>query len=442
MVEETTATETHAVLNWLAEHPGPDGLASVPSNQLVRWLQGDDDSTAGEQMDPHAWILEAVDQTARPRRVREQLARHCRSLLELRPDRMLADGSAKVFRRPAQFLRNLFWLCAELVQPEILWAPLLAVYNERCMPARLDKYDLVDALRAALIQNQLDAELKTEWFSMLSGDRTYLNGNRTSGFRGVVAMPESPAQLGKPWVVQIASALKVMADYLAGLPDRRKEFHLLVAEAKEPFPQWESADSDLSLRSIQDGWPMWANWLYVPVSTNSNGMQRAYVWKYIADCMPDDYCQCDPRAIFGGEYYEVALSPEGQKNVTSEIVPMFEEYVMNNPFSSVGAMLGVVSHVMDLLERRARLASQESEANAAKAARARVLAGVFRATLRVHPEREENLRRDLEALIAQRYDTQDLTTLSPQLIEAGTDPTSYVQDRWNDFGSESGIQLR
>src|SRR5260370_9288342 len=114
MGEEAVTIETHPALKWLTDQQ----VASFPpenlnSHQLVRWLQGDDGSTAGDSVEPHVWILQSLEDASSPGRVREQLARHCRVLLEQRPDRMLADGTATIFRRPGPYVRNLLCLCSQ-----------------------------------------------------------------------------------------------------------------------------------------------------------------------------------------------------------------------------------------------------------------------------------------------------------------------------------------
>ncbi|SPF45228.1 hypothetical protein SBA4_3340005 [Candidatus Sulfopaludibacter sp. SbA4] len=286
----------------------------------------------------------------------------------------------------------------------------MAIYRDNLLPATVDGYGITDPFRAALIRNQLGPDLEGEWFAMLRGESSRLGGTRMSGLRGVLAMPQSSATLGRPWTSQIARALGEMARYLEKFPDKRQQFRLLVSDAQKPFGS-TLHHYDLIAGAIESNWPVWAveaNCLYVKAPGATARHMRAYLWKYIAECIPESYPSQRLNSYFDGAFFEMELSAEALEYV-DEIAPLFEENLLGNPFSSVGAMTCVVAKVTDQLERRMRSKGKRLAAKAILSARERVLGQVYSATVILHPKKSWTPQKGIDQFKAGRWETQDLS---------------------------------
>ena len=258
-LNEVVRSDSHPVLKWLAV-TGSGKTPEVTSIQLIAWLQGADGATCGESVEPPSWILRAIMEASRPGDVRRELASWCRYLLLKRPDLAIADGTAHaVYARPGQYLHNLLRLCGLVPHPKLLGEPLLDIYRENVVPAPVDGYDWGRALGGALLPNQVGPELEDEWFAILEDRPSRLGVLPASGLRGIIGMPESREQVGKPWVDRIAKALLLMARYLESTFPKSKvrDFRAFIAEAKGPF-DWPTATNDLFRGAAEHEWPLWA----------------------------------------------------------------------------------------------------------------------------------------------------------------------------------------
>jgi hypothetical protein len=222
--------------------------ADGAEKRLQQWLEGYSLPRIDNYTEGHGWLLEAVKDVPG---LGDTLARLAAQLLQLHLDGRLKSSNSN------RLLFNLFYLCAGLHQPSILWGLLLDAMNSRAVTgngpeneaANYRGITLVTALRAALVENQRDGRLHPTWRAMLDGNaHDVLDGTPMDGFEGVLGLP------GKPNHNEIGYALACTAGYLNRSPLREKQFTHLLRTITMRF----TAESwDFRKLAILIGWPTW-----------------------------------------------------------------------------------------------------------------------------------------------------------------------------------------
>src|SRR6185436_16423106 len=172
------------------------------SEELINWLQGYDLPVSESGEEPYLWVLRGLPLTRERAEARRRLANRVGSALKEQPD-VHRPG-----RRPAQVLYNLLMLAAELACPEELAEPVYMMYERSRLSGSYLGLDLWNALRSALAENQLDNRLEKEWFAILEAKGgTKLPGNPAQAYYGLLLMPASPAERGRPNLNALGQAL-------------------------------------------------------------------------------------------------------------------------------------------------------------------------------------------------------------------------------------------
>lgn len=249
MKKDIVATRLgYDIVAWLSKAPD-----STTNDQLVAWLQGYDFPPFGHDEEPYQWILRALVPLENRYVVDRELAKRCVSILRAKPD------VARPGTRPEQVLENLFYLCAGLACPDILFDELYALYERRALVGEWSSGDLRAALRAALIHNQADRRLEEVWCTMLLGRRhVVLPGRPPDGFEGILYMSESLATADVPVLDSLGYAFRCMADYFESGRERERLFAGLIERALGTYPDRPSWSSDLVTMSSTHEWPTWA----------------------------------------------------------------------------------------------------------------------------------------------------------------------------------------
>jgi len=237
------------VREWMSPHDAnPDTLTA--------WLSGRGLPAIGDDEAPYVWILRGLpkgtDRSAAERIIAGAMA----SLLDAEIDRTTGSETDKL-------LYNFFMLAAGLSSPEELCEPLHRCLNRVSLAGRMwCGVPLVTALRAAIVENQIDARYEAVWRSMLGGEpHPYLGGLIPSGFDGVLWMPPSAAERGEPAVKVIGEALCSIAHYLDSdaelQTNRGVEFKTCLERARAAYPA-KIRDFDLVNLAHATAWPRWA----------------------------------------------------------------------------------------------------------------------------------------------------------------------------------------
>lgn len=214
---------------------------------LQRWLEGAALPPIDSYTEGHAWLWEAAKDVPR---LRSRLATLAAQLIESYRERNLES------RDLPRFQFNLFYFCAELRQPDVLWKPLLRILEDKAVPAtnndsgEYQGVPLIAALRAAIAGNQADLQKLDMWRDMLEDKPdTYLAGTPMDGFEGVIALPGPPNEALVGW------ALARMSDYLHDSPFRTRQFKQLLPDVQARFSDhpW-----DFELLAARCEWKPWA----------------------------------------------------------------------------------------------------------------------------------------------------------------------------------------
>jgi hypothetical protein len=339
--------------------------------QLVNWLQGYDFSPVGHDEEPFRWILRCLPTGEAKDQARTTLAERLATLLEQNPD------ITPIGDRPEEFLYNLFMLCAVLGCPAQLHGPLFAVFERQKLQGQWFGIDLRAALRIALIKNQIDESLLPMWEVMSNGKKhAFLPGDEFDGFDGARFIPGGLTAPNAPALNVIGKALKGIARRLEKEPTRRTKFRTLVNRVIETYPGRPTWDRDLITQAHQHQWPGWAveclPHLYVQLAALPNRGERAWLWHYIAACIPKTYEHRVVKKLCNNHVVEIELGKEAARFV-EQIAPIFEEKRVSNPFASERAAVGAAASAMEQAELNAQARGDRMEASTFKVVRAQLL---------------------------------------------------------------------
>jgi len=194
---------------------------------LQRWLEGYSLPPIDSYTEGHEWLLKAIDNRPALRAQISPLTAH-----------LLHSYSRQELKSKAlnRLVLNLFYLGAGLRDPIELWGPLLEVFENKGLwrddALKYNGISLVAALRAALIENQLDDTFISVWEEMLKGKpHETLRGTPMSGFEGIVGLPKGPRE------VRIGCAFGCMSEYLDKSPFREEQMQQLIDGVKARFPK-------------------------------------------------------------------------------------------------------------------------------------------------------------------------------------------------------------
>ena len=316
------------------------------ADELLAWLQGEGLPPVGYEDQPYQWLLRGLPLVPEPRSAQVQFAERAAELLDRRCDvRPPRD-------RRAQFLYNLFLLCAGLDCPAQLARPLQEVLA-RQRRRREDWFTLEvrDALLAALIENQGDDALRPVWEALIDGRRDeFLPGNHYDGFDGIRLMPVPGTPPGEPDLDVLGAALKGMAERLQQEDGCRPRLHKLLQKVQMTYPGRPAWERDLLLQAHKQEWPRWAveclPSLCIWLRASSDGTETAYVWRYIYDCIPDSAAPQVVRQLCAGDVLEVRLSEAAAASVRGNAESLEKERLTPIPYSSDAAFDGWIRTVL------------------------------------------------------------------------------------------------
>jgi hypothetical protein len=317
--------------------------------ELVEFLEGFGIPATQDGGEPYLSLLEALPEDASRYTAETELARRAAALLDKVPDtNEVGDPSERL-------LYNLLFLCAGLSCPDELAETLSAMWHRKALTGEWQGLDLRYALTVALIANQLDSRMATEWKAMRERRPCeFLVGQEYDGFEGALWMPASPSKRGEPFLDAIGEALKNMAIALENNPNCRSEFRNLVRKVKETYPDWPNWDRDLILLADRYAFPVWAveclPRLFFVVGYRKTWFQLrstkiVLMWNVLAFCLPRG---CRQRQAFcDGLIVEVELTERVYARL-SKTASSVEKLRLDFPYRSERGLRGAVG---DLLEQ-------------------------------------------------------------------------------------------
>jgi transcriptional regulator with XRE-family HTH domain len=267
------------------EHQPPDAISAMrealdawiafdaPPARLRDWLSGIDLPAVGYEEEPFRWVVRGLPQGNKRATYVQRMAEAVARLLGEETERLLTTHSD-------DFLYNLFHLAATLEFPVLLADPLFAMYER----VRDDKQqhegsisasgeasrdclapDVLVALTAALVRNQRDQRLRSDWMALIHGGRHgVLPGNLYTGWAGMRRLPATNGS--RPDWPAIGEALSVLAGQFGGTDKGRDDFRRLVHELTVLYGTDESVHRQILLGSFASDWPLWAKGLVPKVA--------------------------------------------------------------------------------------------------------------------------------------------------------------------------------
>lgn len=159
---------------------------------------------------------------------------------------------------------------------------------------------------------------------------------------------------------EIGESLKQSATRLENSALRRSEFRSYILRVLDSYPGHPTWNSDFVRMADKHQWPIWATEclpsLFVPLETPSNEKQRALVWHYILECMPDARKPAIKERLCQGHWLEIECSPE-TTNVISHSANVFEQNLRDSRLASDRAfMAAVYESAVELEEWMERIA--------------------------------------------------------------------------------------
>jgi len=143
----------------------------------------------------------------------------------------------------------------------------------------------------------------------------------------------------------VGVALKSATEYLEQEKDRRQRLRSVFETLKRRHPGASDLDESLVREADRSGWPEWAieclPRLYLPLPGSGAGGQRALVWRYILDCLPESLRYDTNGELCGGQVRDITMPADTVVEV-ERIVPVFERHRCDNPYPSKRSTLGVV----------------------------------------------------------------------------------------------------
>jgi hypothetical protein len=260
------------VLPWLAD-------ASARIDTLIDWLHGYGLPPVGHDEEPYVWILRGLPIGGQ--------AGEARAILTERVAELLERDMGGFGRRPNEVMYNLLRLAADLPMPETLGPALRKVCERREVLGNWRGFDLRGALLSALIYNQHDDGLRSDWKALLKGEKHgFLPASVEDAFHGILWMPLGPGKSGAPDLDAIGWALRQMADYLE--KNRPVEycdrFRHLLDEVRNTYPR-DTWDYDLLMQADRHSFPRWAVQCLPDLCFASNNEQ--FIWKEIVRRIPE-----------------------------------------------------------------------------------------------------------------------------------------------------------
>jgi hypothetical protein len=333
------------------------GQQSWKASELLELLIGHGLPPFGHEDEPYLWLLRGLGLGSDRPTQEEEMARRVAALLE-----NSAVTKKILGRRDEKLTYNLLLLAGGLGSPDQLADPLYRLFESSWSNPHFKRktwlgISVIDCLRAALIENQKDNRLLTEWREMLSeGTSSRLAGNVYDGFDGVRLMPQSPELRGEPALSELGSALARMASCLSKERDPRSKFKELIATVLETYPGRPTWDQDLLWQAHHNEWPHWAVdclRLFVPLSDSAESGRTYYVWEVIFDIAKDLGWITEQEPICNAQVYRVRVKSEGVQ-IIEEIARDLEYSRSENPYSSDRSVIGGINQALCDAELRLR----------------------------------------------------------------------------------------
>lgn len=152
-------------------------------------------------------------------------------------------------------------------------------------------------------------------------------------------------ELSGPKLDEIGESLKQSATRLENFTLRRSEFRSYILKVLDGYPGHPTWNSDFVRLADKHQWPIWATEclpsLFVPLETLSDGNQRALVWHYILECVPDARKPAIKERLCQGHWLEIECSPE-TADVISRSASVFEQNLRESRLRSDRAFMATV----------------------------------------------------------------------------------------------------
>ena len=214
-----------SIKEWLESPNSPDW-------QLADWLRGYDLPLSSGDDEPYLWLTRGLEKLGMARSENSIFCKRLAGIIDQLP------AIAHVGNRPEQVMYNAFMLAACLYCPKCLGQSLLDAYARPGIEGEWMGNDVRHALCTALVENQINQDLRPVWKSMIEGKSTpQLPGDPLDGFTGICKMPLSADKLGEPDVEAILWGLTRIDRYLEGDPQHSQKRELLIDGLNKYHPQ-------------------------------------------------------------------------------------------------------------------------------------------------------------------------------------------------------------
>ncbi|MGB7207204.1 MAG: hypothetical protein WBD27_00955 [Pyrinomonadaceae bacterium] len=256
-MNETSVIESQRVKNIRDDLEKWLSLSKWEPNELRYWIKGYDFFSYGEE--PYLWLSRCLPKSSEflPKMAR-RIATFLRKEEPFRMDKMTEEDDDR-------FFYNLFNLSAGLSYRKELgkeFSKIFIFFSENEGESKSffadDRwYNLNNAFREALINNQTNDNFRNLWHNGLEGNQvSFVVGDMYSNFRGLLHMPETEDS-NEPDVAELGWALKQMADYLEPEKKRQAKFRRLLERLKEVwdgYPIWNETLNRLAINFKLQRW--------------------------------------------------------------------------------------------------------------------------------------------------------------------------------------------
>lgn len=224
----------------------------APSRQLRDWLNGEGLPATSLDEEPFRWILRGLPLGEERRKVVAIVAGRVREAIEEEPEQSVATDQER------NYLYNLLQLGSGLESPELLWGPLLAMYERACRLRVSFDSESRNALAAALIRNQGGQQLREVWSRMLGGGTDgIIPGSQQTGWAGIRRMPTVDGSAYPDWEA-VGKSLGLMATGFEEDAQRDRQFDRLIRGVLDLYGEDAGVQRQLVLSSFENQWPDWA----------------------------------------------------------------------------------------------------------------------------------------------------------------------------------------